>query len=463
MRKVFVSDFTLRKFAQDDADSLLFREKKAIAACIDAIGADQIELPPVTKSREDRIIGRTIAAMVTNSRLAIPVGYDETGVEQAWQCVSTAQKPCLQVMLPVATAQMEYGFRAKEAAMLERIETLVALAKVRCAEVEFSALDATRADAAFVRKACEAAIRCGATSVTLCDDVGTSLPEEIAALVRQVRDAVPVPLLLSLTDAIHMAPACAMAALAAGADGVKTSMTGTDVLSTEALAVMLDARGESIGAASALRVTELHRDISQTLHHLRTDRHPAAADARAEEADVFLDTDSTLSDVCAAVQALGYELSDDDCGRIYKALLDLSAQKGPLGTRELEALIASNAMQVPTTYHLSAFSANCMSAGASMAQVTLWRGEQTFCGVATGSGPIDAAFRAIEQSIGSHFELDDFQIQAVTEGKEALGSALVRLRSGGKLYAGNGLSTDIVGASIQAYINALNKIVFEEH
>ena len=79
-----------------------------------------------------------------------------------------------------------------------------------------------------------------------------------------------------------------------------------------------------------------------------------------------------------------------------------------------------------------------------------------------GDGPIDAAFHAIEGIIGHHYELDDFQISAITKGREAVGNAIVRLRSGGKLYSGNGVSTDIVGASIRAYINALNKIVYEE-
>ena len=97
-----------------------------------------------------------------------------------------------------------------------------------------------------------------------------------------------------------------------------------------------------------------------------------------------------------------------------------------------------------------------------MSQVTLRCNDEIMCGVSTGDGPIDSAFRAIEQCIGHHYELDNFQVQAVTEGKEALGSALVRLRNNGKLYSGNGISTDIVAASIRAYINALNKIVFEE-
>ena len=98
----------------------------------------------------------------------------------------------------------------------------------------------------------------------------------------------------------------------------------------------------------------------------------------------------------------------------------------------------------------------------SSAQITLTKGDEMMQGVCIGDGPVDAAFRAIDQIIGNHYELDDFQIQSVTEGKEAMGSALVKLRAGGKLYSGNGISTDIVGASIRAYLNAVNKIVYEE-
>jgi 2-isopropylmalate synthase len=120
-------------------------------------------------------------------------------------------------------------------------------------------------------------------------------------------------------------------------------------------------------------------------------------------------------------------------------------------------------MQAPSTYHFETYTTTSSNVASSMSQVILKRGDETVCGVSGGDGPIDSAFRAIEQCIGHHYELDDFQVQSVTEGKEALGSALVKLRNGGKLYSGNGTSTDIVAASIRAYINALNKIVFEEN
>ena len=129
---------------------------------------------------------------------------------------------------------------------------------------------------------------------------------------------------------------------------------------------------------------------------------------------------------------------------------------------ELDAIIASAAMQVPTTYFIESYVINSGNIISATANITLRKNDEKISGLSNGDGPIDAAFPAIEQIIGRHYELDDFQIHAVTEGKEALGSALVRLRSRGKLYSGNGISTDIIGASIRAYINAVNKIVYEE-
>ena len=98
----------------------------------------------------------------------------------------------------------------------------------------------------------------------------------------------------------------------------------------------------------------------------------------------------------------------------------------------------------------------------STAHLRIRNNEEMMEGVCIGDGPIDAAFLAIENVTGRHYELDDFQIQAVTEGREAMGQTVVKLRSQGKVYSGRGISTDIVGASILAYINALNKIVYEE-
>ena len=169
-----------------------------------------------------------------------------------------------------------------------------------------------------------------------------------------------------------------------------------------------------------------------------------------------------MSDLCRFVTSLGYDLSDKDLGTVFSETQKVCAKKGAVGAKELEAIIASFAMQTPSTYHLESYLANSSDTTTSMARVTLTKDGEELMGIGSGNGPIDSAFRAIEQSIGHHYELDSFQIEAVTEGKEALGSALVKLRSNGRLYSGNGLSTDIISASIRAYINAVNKIVFEE-
>ena len=116
----------------------------------------------------------------------------------------------------------------------------------------------------------------------------------------------------------------------------------------------------------------------------------------------------------------------------------------------------------PATYKLISYVINNGNIINSTAQITLEKDGEQLQGICIGDGPVDASFLAIDQIVGHHYELDDFQIQSVTQGKEAMGSALVKLRNGSKLYSGNGISTDIMGASIRAYLNAVNKIVYEE-
>lgn len=133
-----------------------------------------------------------------------------------------------------------------------------------------------------------------------------------------------------------------------------------------------------------------------------------------------------------------------------------------MGEKELDAIIASAALQVPPTYRLESYVINTGNTISASAQMKLTKNGQTLSGVSLGDGSVDAAFLAIESILGRHYELDDFQIQAVTEGREAMGESVVKLRSGGKLYSGRGISTDIIGASVHAYLNAINKIVYEE-
>ena len=169
-----------------------------------------------------------------------------------------------------------------------------------------------------------------------------------------------------------------------------------------------------------------------------------------------------MNAIMLAVSKLGYELSEEDRVQVYNAFREIAAKKDKVGTKELEAIVASSAMQVPSAYKLDSYLITSGNTISATAHIKLIKDGQSLEGVYMGDGSIDAAFQAIEKIVGCHYELDDFQIQAVTEGREAMGQTVVKLRSGGKVYSGKGISTDIVAAGIHAYLSALNKIVYEE-
>ena len=248
MKRIFVSDITLKVLAEDRATALLFREKTAVAGCAADLGVDCVELPAVRSAREDAIIGKTVAGRVGEAVLAIPVGGDVAEVAAAYACVKEAAHPRRQVELPVSTIQMEYRYHVKESRMLEKLAALVTAAASCTADVEFSAEDATRADLDFLLAAVRCAEEKGATLVTLCDDAGCAMPEEIAALVRAVRAAVSIPVYVRLSNRIGLAVASAFAAIAAGADGLKCAMAGGDALPVGALSDAVASCGARAGA-----------------------------------------------------------------------------------------------------------------------------------------------------------------------------------------------------------------------
>lgn len=459
MKKVFVSDFTLRQ-SDRDHPALSFREKTAMAKCLDSLGVDAVELAAVKNGREDSIVSRTLAATLKNTGVCIPAGFSEEEVDAAWACVMEAARPCLQVIVPTSTVQMEYLHHMKADKMCQRAASLIEYAKGKGGQVELIAQDASRAERSFLVELCRAAQQKGASCLTLCDDAGIMTPRALAQMVRDVKAAVDIPVYVSPSDAIGMAAAAAIEAIEAGADGVKTTICDPTTLNIGKFADVMRVLGSELAIECGIDMTGVHHAVAA--FSSQAPAEPARIHQQ-EQNTLALDGDSTISDVSKAAYALGYDLSDEDMGKVYEELRRVTAQKDSVGAKELDAIIASAAMQAPSTYHVDSYVCNTGNRATAMASVTLVREGSRSTGVSIGDGPIDASFRAIEQAIGHHYELDDFQIQAVTEGREALGSAIVKLRSGGRLYSGNGLSTDIVGASIRAFINALNKIVYEEN
>jgi 2-isopropylmalate synthase len=177
--------------------------------------------------------------------------------------------------------------------------------------------------------------------------------------------------------------------------------------------------------------------------------------------DIELDSSTDATRLAHVLEQMGYDLMDEDLPRVYEAFRRIAVKK-TVNAKELDVIVAGAASQVSPTYRLVSYVINSGNIITATANVLLDKEGEERRGLCSGDGPVDAAFLAVEQAVGRRFELDDFQIGAVTEGREAMGSALVKLRSGGRLFSGRGVSTDIVGAAIHAYLSALNKIVYEE-
>ena len=466
MKKVKISDLTLREGTTHKGATLSFKEKIEIAKLLDKLNTDVIEMAAIENQAADTLLLKTISSLLKKSQIAV-VGTNKDQIEKAADAIKGAKSKRIIVSLPTSNVRMEYISHSKPAAMLQKIQELVSFAAERCDFVEFEAEDATRSEHDFLKKAVSTAIEAGAKAVTICDTASATVPDELEALIGELYESVPAlkdtELGIAAYNELGMANACAIAAFKCGAVYTKTSVAKTNLNSTESFVHLIRLRGEQMGIGVSLNVTELSRTAAQikTIAKNRRSESSPFDNRIGETANITISKDSDISEISKAVKELGYTLSDDDTAKVYEAFIATSAKK-EIGAKELEAIVASEALQVPPTYTLTSYVINSSNVIAPTGHIVVDKKGEELCGLSSGDGPIDAALLALEQIVGCHYELDDFQIQAVTEGREAMGEALIKLRFDGLLYSGRGISTDIMGASIKAYLNALNKIVYEE-
>ena len=464
MKKIQISDMTMKQTAE--GFSLSFKEKIELAKLLDKLGVDVIELEGMENPRVDSLRIKSIAAAVTQSAVAVPVLLNMESVNATWNALQQAKHPRLQVCAPVSSVQMEYLFHKKPEAMVQAICDTVSACKALCADVEFMADDATRADGEFLVTVVSAAITAGAATVTLCDSAGTMLPGEFAEFIRKVVAACPaletVTLGVGCADTLSMADACVIAAATESATQIKAAAYPLGNASLANVAKLISAKSSVLEASCGVRVTQLSRIIDQIAWMCQSGKNGIAATAQQEDAGIYLTAHDDMAAVAKTVESMGYDLSEEDNVKVYEAFCQIAQKKDKVTAKELDAIVASAAMQVPATYKLDTYVITSGNTISATAHIKLTKNGESVEGVYIGDGSIDAAFKAIESITGCHYELDDFQLQAVTEGREAMGQTVVKLRAGGKVYSGRGISTDIVGAGIAAYLSALNKIVYEE-
>ena len=458
MRKIYLAESTLSASA-----GMSFGRRLECARLLDDVNVDVICVCPAGEEESDEILIKTIARQTKNAVVSVPVTGGEC--EKAFSAVREASKPRLNVRYPVSVVGMEYSMHLKPEKMLEKISETVRSAKALCQDVEFTALDATRSEKGFLERALLAAKEAGAATLTVSDEAGEMLPDEFGKFVGGIRECIGDACLgVIVSDRLSMAEACAFEAVRAGADLIYTRCAPGALPRLDIMVDLITARGESFGVKADADVTALKR-AAQIIASNEKAHDPDAAvrpAPRAEEPKKLLTAQSDIQAVARASTLLGYELSKADIAKVYERFMGIAVKK-PVELKELDAIIAAVALQVPPTYTLASYVVNSGNIITATAHVVLDRQGARVEGISTGDGPIDAAFLAIEKLIGHHYELDDFSIRAVTGGQEAAGEALVRLRDEGRLFSGRGISTDIVGAAIRAYINALNKIVYREN
>ncbi len=468
MRNIFLSDVTMKQPVDAGGFPLSFREKLELAKQLDRVGVQVIETTPIVNRRTDSLLVKSLATAIRDSVLALPLSLtEEDTVETTWSALKGAVKPRLQVAVPVSTVQMEYICRMKPAAVIEKISSLVREAKAVCSEVEFVAEDAGRSEPEFLKQAVDTAVEAGVDIVTLCDTAGNLLPEEFHTTIKAARATLPeqVRLGVMISNELSLAHACAVSAILAGADEVKTAACGDFTALLEDLVSILKVRGSEYGVACDVKDTELRRTVGQIRRMCETERGTGSTyDSEIhDDSGAVLTIHDDMTAVMKVVAEIGYDLSEEDSVKVYEAFTRIASKKDSVGIKELDAIVASAALQVPPTYKVQSYVINSGNKIMATSHMRVEKDGQILDGLAAGDGPVDASFLAIEKIVGCHYELDDFQIQAVTEGREAMGETVVRLRSAnGKVYSGRGISTDIIGSSIRAYISAVNKIVYEE-
>ena len=465
---VHISDCTL--LSAEDHFDLSFREKIELCRLIDKLGVYSIDLCPIRQKKTDRLLIKSICSAVRYAAIAVPVDImDEESIMFAWEAMKEAVKPRLQVAVPVSSVQMEYMLHIKPDAMIRKVDQTVRSCIRLTENVELIAKDATRSDPAFLYKLLSSAVESGVRTVTLCDSAGVMMPDEIYEWISGIKQQLPalsnVVIGFSCHGDLNMSDASAVAAVRAGAREIKAITCSGNAVSLSNIVRIMNIRGASFGVSTEVGVEQIRRIPAQVEMICQSSGRKKAAfdqEDNEEDSDYLLSRHDSFETLIHAAEKLGYDLNADDQQRIWNSFRQTAEKKESITLKELDAIIAAEAMQVPPAYHDIRYVINTGNQIGAMAHMKLMFHNQEIEGIASGDGAIDAAFNSVEQATGRHFELDDFQIRSVTEGREAMGETVVRLRWEGKLYSGRGISTDIVGAGIMAYINAVNKIVYEE-
>ena len=498
MDRVLVFDTTLRDGEQSPGATMTAPEKIRVARELENLGVDIIEAGfPVSSGHEFESVVAVAQAVERPIVAALARAVDQD-VDRAGEAVAAAARPRIHTFLATSELHLEHKLQIDREEALRRIDRAVSRARSHTSDVEFSAEDATRTDVEFLCRAVQVAIEAGATTINIPDTVGYAHPSDIERIFQALRANVTgiddIVLSIHCHDDLGLAVANSLMAVEQGARQVECTINGLGeragnasleevVMALRILPVYLDRfetgiRTERLCPTSELvsHVTGIRPQPNKAIvganafaHEAGIHQHGLLRDRRTYEimtpdlvgargTILVLGKHSGRHALADRYRELGFELSPDALSKAYDLFVMLADRKKVVHDEDLLAIYYEGTMEeVPRVYRLDHLEVRCGRSPSTATVRVSVRGGETREAEATGDGPIDATFAALETISESSVRLQDFSIHAAGEGKDAVGEVHLQLGVAGRSYQGRGASTDVVDAAARAFLNALDK------
>jgi 2-isopropylmalate synthase len=500
--RVKIFDTTLRDGEQSPGISLNKQEKLDIAQQLARLGVDIIEAGFPIASPGDFEAVQAIAREVHGPVIC---GLARTGVQDidaAWNAVKDSERPRIHTFISTSDIHITHQLQTTREDVKGQAKAAVAHSRQYCDDVEFSPMDATRADLEFTAEVLQIAIDEGATTINVPDTVGYSIPEEYAEMWRELYRLVPdlanVVTSVHCHDDLGLAVANSFAGVQAGARQVECAVNGIGEragnASLEEIVMLLHTRRSSVGVWSSVNTREIARTsrlVSRlTGYAVQPNKAIVGRNAFAHESGIHQDgvlkerTTYEIMDATTigletnsivlgkhsgrhalrkALEGLGFAVDGAALNSAFKRFKELADKKKKVTALDLEAIVSDEMKQAPTAFEIESFEVEASNVRAPLAKVTVRMPDGAVeSGSFTGDGPVDAFFSAINAATGHDARLREYHVSAVTGGRDALGEVSVILELNGRTVSGVGVSTDILEASGKAYLRALSNLLSDD-
>lgn len=496
--RVYFFDTTLRDGEQTPGVSLQTPEKIEIAKGLVRLGIDVIEAGFPAASPGDFEAVQTIAREVKGATICALARANEKDVQKVADALKDAERSRLHVFIATSEIHMKYKLKMTRQDVLDRVKSILEFAKGKFDEIEFSGEDAARTDLDFLCEVFGVAIAGGATIINVPDTVGYMNPNEFADKIRYIKEHTPgienAIISVHCHDDLGLANANTLAAIKAGARQVEGTINGLGEragnVAIEEVVMALKTRHDyfddlqvNIDTKQFTKVSKLVSRLTGVVvppnkpivgsnafaHESGIHQHGMMSNPEtyeimtpesvgAEKTDLVLGKHSGRHAFADHLAKLGFQsFTEEKINDLFGKFKELADRKKQVYDDDIVALVVDN-LHHKKAFELVAQYYKLGEKGYAYADVRLMTPEGEKADAAVGDGPVDASLKAVERVVGLPISLKDYQIRAITAGKDALGEATLKVEYNGRLYHGRGISTDIVKSSVNAYINAVNSV-----